>query len=74
MPEYTGSLLSFLLAPEQPDATTVEEQVAAIGEALPDDLEVSTPSTAEDKDVIVCTPTILDQIRAVQLYDALRRQ
>ena len=61
MPEYTGSLLSFLLAPEQPDATTVEEQVAAIGEALPDGLEVLTPSAAEDKDVIVCTQAVADE-------------
>ncbi len=61
VPEYTGSLLSFLLAPEQADATTVEEQVAAIGEALPDDLEVLTPSTAEDKDVIVCTQAVADE-------------
>jgi osmoprotectant transport system substrate-binding protein len=61
VPEYTGSLLSFLLAPEQPDATTVEEQVAAIGEALPDDLEVLTPSAAEDKDVIVCTQAVADE-------------
>ena len=61
VPEYTGSLLSFLLAPEQPDATTVEEQVAAIGEALPDGLEVLTPSAAEDKDVIVCTQAVADE-------------
>ena len=61
VPEYTGSLLAFLLAPDQPDATTVEEQVAAIGEALPDDLEVLTPSAAEDKDVIVCTQEVADE-------------
>jgi osmoprotectant transport system substrate-binding protein len=61
VPEYTGSLLSFLLAPDQPDATTVDEQVAAIGEALPDDLEVLTPSSAEDKDVIVCTQAVADE-------------
>ena len=35
MPEYTGSLLSFLIAPEQPTAANVDEQVAAIGEACP---------------------------------------
>jgi osmoprotectant transport system substrate-binding protein len=73
VPEYTGSLLSFLLAPEQPDATTVEEQVAAIGEALPDDLEVLTPSTAEDKDVIVCTQAVADEFglsNLSSLFDA----
>jgi osmoprotectant transport system substrate-binding protein len=73
VPEYTGSLLSFLLAPAQPDATTVEEQVAAIGEALPDDLEVLTPSTAEDKDVIVCTQAVADEFglsNLSSLFDA----
>ena len=59
VPEYTNSLLSFVLRQSDPnavpDATNVEEQVAALGEALPEGLEVLTPSTAEDKDVIVCT-------------------
>jgi osmoprotectant transport system substrate-binding protein len=59
VPEYTNSLLSFVLRRDDPDAlpdaTNVEEQVAALGEALPDGLEVLTPSTAEDKDVIACT-------------------
>jgi osmoprotectant transport system substrate-binding protein len=61
VPEYTGSLLSFLLAPEQPTATNVEEQVDALGEALPEGLEVLTPSTAEDKDTIVCTQEVVDE-------------
>jgi osmoprotectant transport system substrate-binding protein len=61
VPEYTGSLLSFVLAPEQPTATNVEEQIAALGEALPEGLEVLTPSTAEDKDTIVCTQEVADE-------------
>ena len=40
VPEYTNSLLSFVLQPRRsrrdPEATNVEEQVAALGEALPD--------------------------------------
>lgn len=57
LPEYTNSLLSFILAPESPSATTVAEQVAELGENLPAGLEVLTPSTAEDKDTIVCNAT-----------------
>jgi len=59
VPEYTNSLLSFVLRREDPDAlptaTNVEEQVAELADALPDGLEVLSPSTAEDKDVIACT-------------------
>ena len=61
VPEYTGSLLSFLIAPEQPEAANVEEQLAALGDALPDGLEVLTPSSAEDKDTIVCTQEVVDE-------------
>ena len=61
VPEYTGSLLSFVLAPEQPEAANVDEQLAALDEALPEELEVLTPSTAEDKDVIVCTEDVVDE-------------
>jgi len=59
LPEYTGSLLSFLVQRDDPNAlptaTTVDEQVTELGTVLPAGLEVLTPSTAEDKDVIVCT-------------------
>jgi osmoprotectant transport system substrate-binding protein len=60
VPEYTGSLLAFLV--EQPEAANVEEQLVAIGEALPEGLEVLTPSTAEDKDTIVCTQDVVDEL------------
>jgi osmoprotectant transport system substrate-binding protein len=60
VPEYTNSLLSFI-STEPPEAETVEEQVDAIDEALPDGLEVLTPSTAEDKDTIVCTQDVVDE-------------
>jgi osmoprotectant transport system substrate-binding protein len=59
VPEYTNSLLTYLLRLKDPaavsDAKNVEEQVADLGKELPDTLEVLTPSTAEDKDVIGCT-------------------
>ncbi len=61
VPEYTGSLLSFLTAPDVPETETVEDQVAALGEALPDGVEVLTPSTAEDKDTMVCTQEAVDE-------------
>ena len=40
---------------------TVDEQVAALADALPDGLEVLTPSSAEDKDTIVCTQDVVDE-------------
>jgi len=65
LPEYTNSLLSFVLRQDDPnatpDATNVDEQVAALKDALPDNLTVLTPSTAEDKDVIVCNQETIDQ-------------
>lgn len=63
VPEYTNSLLSFVLAAddETPTATNVEEQLAALDEALPEGLEVLTPSEAEDKDTIVCNQETADE-------------
>jgi osmoprotectant transport system substrate-binding protein len=73
VPEYTNSLLSFVLRRDDPDAlpdaTNVEEQVAALGEALPDGLEVLTPSTAEDKDVIACTQDAADEFGLTNLTE-----
>jgi osmoprotectant transport system substrate-binding protein len=73
VPEYTNSLLSFVVKAADPNATieasNVEEQVAALGEALPEGLEVLTPSTAEDKDVIVCTAEAAEQYGLTNLSD-----
>ena len=73
VPEYTNSLLSFVLQQSDPsavpEATNVDEQVAALGEALPDGLEVLTPSTAEDKDVIVCTSEAAEEHGLATLSD-----
>jgi osmoprotectant transport system substrate-binding protein len=59
VPEYTNSLLSHLVQLKDPKALptakNVDEQVTALGKELPDTLEVLTPSTAEDKDVVGCT-------------------
>jgi len=73
VPEYTNSLLSFVLRQEDPnalpEATNVDEQVTELGEALPEGLEVLTPSTAEDKDVISCTQEAADQYGLATLSD-----
>lgn len=63
VPDYTNSLLSFVLAAtdEAPTATNVDEQIAALDEALPDNLAVLTPSAAEDKDTIVCNQATIDE-------------
>ncbi|MFV0307454.1 MAG: ABC transporter substrate-binding protein [Desertimonas sp.] len=73
VPEYTNSLLAHALRLEdpdaQPEAADVDEQVAALGEVLPDGLEVLTPSTAEDKDVIVCTAAAAEEHDLATLTD-----
>ncbi len=73
VPEYTNSLLSFVLRAADPnavvEATNVEEQITALGEALPDGLQVLTPSTAEDKDVIVCTAEAAEEFGLATLSD-----
>jgi osmoprotectant transport system substrate-binding protein len=65
LPEYTNSLLSFVVRQDDPEATpeatNVEEQLAELEDVLPDNLTVLTPSTAEDKDVIVCNQETIDQ-------------
>lgn len=73
LPEYTNSLLSFVLRiadPEAtPSATSVDEQVTALGEALPESLKVLTPSTAEDKDVIVCRADVAEGLGITNLSE-----
>lgn len=65
LPEYTNSLLSFVLRQSDPraspTATDVASQLTELGTALPDDLQVLTPSSAEDKDTIVCTADVASQ-------------
>ncbi len=65
LPEYTNSLLSFVLRQDDPDATPtatdVASQITELDAALPDDLQVLTPSTAEDKDTIVCTEAVASE-------------
>jgi osmoprotectant transport system substrate-binding protein len=63
LPEYTNSLNSFLLKAKnaKPTAKNVEEQIKEITANLPDNLTLLSPSTAEDKDVIVCNKAAADK-------------
>lgn len=67
LPEYTGSLLGFVS--EGAEAKDVTEQVTALGAALPPNLEVLEPSSAEDKDVIVCNAETAEQYSLTALSD-----
>ena len=73
LPEYTNSLLSFVLRQADPaatpEATSIAEQVTELSTALPEGLEVLAPSTAEDKDVIVCRGEIADVFGLTSLTD-----
>jgi osmoprotectant transport system substrate-binding protein len=71
LPEYTNSLLSFILKAKNqtPTAKNVSEQVTALKAALPSSLTVLTPSTAEDKDVIVCNKQTEDKYSFKTLSD-----
>src|SRR4051812_44317786 len=73
MPEYTNSLLSYVLRLKDknavPTATTVQQQIDALNAALPSTLEVLPASTAEDKDVIVCNKTTEDKYSFKTLSD-----
>lgn len=73
VPEYTNSLLSFVVKSKDPNAqitaTNVDEQITALGQALPATLVVGKPSTAEDKDVIVCTKAVADKYSLKTLSD-----
>ncbi len=71
LPEYTNSLNSFLLKAKNatPTATNVEGQIKEISANLPDNLIVLSPSTAEDKDVIVCNKASADKYSLKTLDD-----
>jgi osmoprotectant transport system substrate-binding protein len=73
LPEYTNSLLSFTLRQADPEASptaaNIDEQVTALGEALPDGLQVLAASTAEDKDVIVCRAEVAEEFTLTNLSE-----
>jgi osmoprotectant transport system substrate-binding protein len=65
LPEYTNSLLSFVVKQKDknasPTAKNVAQQVAELKSVLPANLTVLNPSTAEDKDVIACNKKTEDK-------------
>jgi osmoprotectant transport system substrate-binding protein len=73
VPEYTNSLLSFVLRQADPNANptakNVQEQVDALKKALPETLTIGQPSNAEDKDVIVCSRAVADKFQLATLSD-----
>jgi osmoprotectant transport system substrate-binding protein len=60
VPEFTNSILSYVIKQKDPSKSPtskeIDAQVTELGKELPDTLEVLTPSTAEDRDVIACNP------------------
>jgi osmoprotectant transport system substrate-binding protein len=68
LPEYTGSLLSYL-SKGKATAKTIPEQVTQLKSALPAKLTVLEPSAAEDKDTATCTKAIADKYQLKSLDD-----
>jgi osmoprotectant transport system substrate-binding protein len=73
VPEYTNSLLSYVIKKADPNATsdakTIDDQVTALKAKLPANLTVGAASTAEDKDVIVCTKAVADKYKLTNLTE-----
>ena len=57
-----------------PRRRTSTSRSTALGEALPEGLEVLTPSTAEDKDIIVCTQDVVDEYGLTEPVEPVRGQ
>jgi osmoprotectant transport system substrate-binding protein len=68
LPEYTGSLLSYL-SKGKATAKTIPEQVTQLKSTLPAKLTVLDPSTAEDKDTATCTKAVADKYQLKSLED-----
>lgn len=68
-PEYLQSLLAFL----KPDAESVtpDEGVAALGDVLPDGLEVLDPSPAQDQNALVVTADTAEKYGLEKVSDLL---
>lgn len=67
IPDYTGNLLLYL-DPEA-TATAAADVDAALAEALGDDLAISTPAPAEDKDAVVVTRETADRWNLTNISD-----
>ena len=67
IPDYSGNLLLF--ADPQATASSAEEIMAALPEALPDDLIVLEPAQAQNKDTLVVTPETAQQYELESIAD-----
>ena len=70
LPEYTGNLL--LYVDKDATATAPDDVVAALGDALPEGLEILEVSEAEDKDSLNVTPEFSEKEGVTSIAD-LRR-
>jgi osmoprotectant transport system substrate-binding protein len=68
LPDYSGSLLSYL-SEAKATAKTIPEQVTQLKSTLPAKLTVLEPSAAEDKDTATCTKAIADKYQLKTLDD-----
>lgn len=68
LPEYTGALLAFV-SKGKTAAKDTAEQVSALNSSLPPELTLLEPSTAEDKDVVSCTPDVAEKSSLASLED-----
>ncbi len=73
VPEFTNSLLTFLLTQKDPKATqdvkATADQVARLKVTLPPTLTIADPSTAQNGEVIVCTQATAEQYSLKTLTD-----
>jgi osmoprotectant transport system substrate-binding protein len=67
LPEYTGNLL--LYVDKDATATAPDDVVAALGDALPEGLEILEVSAAEDKDSLNVTPEFSEKEGVTSIAD-----
>jgi len=67
LPEYTGNLL--LYVDKDATATAPDDVVAALGDALPEGLEILEVSEAEDKDSLNVTPEFSEKEGVTSIAD-----
>ncbi len=67
LPEYSGNLL--LYVDKDATATAPDEVIAALGDALPENLEILEASEAEDKDSLNVTPEFSEKEGVTSIAD-----
>jgi osmoprotectant transport system substrate-binding protein len=67
LPEYAGALLKYL--DKESTASTTDDVVAELGDALPDGVSMLDSSSAEDKDVLAVTQETADKYDLATISD-----